>query len=114
MNVEQARNLLPRFLDAIEGMALSGESSLRTRLAWVVEHILVFSDSQIPDELKPKWREFKSILESAPPVPPPMLDHPHYPRNTRTYYLSPAKAKKAAELMGDMFRALVFSVSEGA
>lgn len=57
MSPAQASALLPRFLNAVIAMASSRERSLRRRLAYAVDGVLVFREDEIPDELKSRYRE---------------------------------------------------------
>ena len=57
MDRSKVSDLLPRFLNAVKGLGESTEKRLRLRLACVVSEVVVFSDSEIPEELKEKYRD---------------------------------------------------------
>jgi len=109
MTHEEASSLLPRFLNAVEALALSPERTIRSRLAWAYDQVFVFADQEIPEEINPQFREFCSIVGSKV-VPPKYESHPDYPKTTPIYFLSPQKAKRAAELLLEMFGAIVYSL----
>ena len=98
---DQYENMFPRLLNAVTTMAkISG--SLRERLAWVVEDVVVFADQSVPRSIAPTYREFRDLVYS-PKVPEAYRLHPDFPKSTKAFHLSPAKAKRAAELLARMF-----------
>lgn len=86
MTVEQARELMPRFLAAVTGLAKAQESSLARRLAWIVDQVAVFNGSYFPKELRPKIDELHRLLASRR-VPIGAEMHPKYPLRVPVAYL---------------------------
>ena len=90
-------------------MAASVDSSRKARLAWVVDDVLAFSDDQIPNELLEHWKEFcETVTEVS--VPTYALNHPYYPKSTKTYYITAKKTSRATELLMTMFEAIVYNL----
>lgn len=104
----KAANLLPRFMNAVTTMSQSKERSIRLRLAWVVNDVLVFAPSQIPEEIKAKYEEFKQLV-NEPKVPDYAINHPNYPKRIPAAYLSPKQAKRASDLLIEMFETIAYA-----
>ena len=99
---------MPRFLNAVTEMAVA-EGAIHARVAAVVTQIAVFSDREFPDELKPKYAELMALLSSGT-VPVGAENHPDYRKQVPAFYLSPRKARRAADLIIDIFEAIVSAV----
>lgn len=78
------------------------------RLAWVVNDVLVFAPSQIPDELKEKYAEFEQLV-NEPKVPEYAINHPNYPKSVPAAYLSPKKARHASNLLIEMLETIAYA-----
>ena len=98
--------LLPRFLNGVSAMALSAEKSLAGRLAFAVDQVAVFTVEDFPSELRPKYAELMRLFDSAR-VPSVAKNHPLWQRRVPVYYLHWTKARRAAELLVELFEALV-------
>lgn len=108
MTRDEAQVLLPRFLNAITTMAASTESSRKARLAWAVNDVLVFLDSEIPSDLLEHWQEFRKIVVGAS-VPEYARNHPHFPKSVSVYYLTAKKTQRATELLVLLVEAIVYA-----
>jgi hypothetical protein len=107
---EEAEPLLERFLNAVTTMAVT-PGPLKERLAWVTDTVGVFADADIPDQIRADYDEFVDILYK-PSVPKAAERHPVFVKTVSAYYLPPAKAKRAAELLVSMFEAIVYADDE--
>lgn len=107
MSRRQAENMLPRFMTAVTTMAgLSGHPSLQRRLAWVACEVTVFLPGDAPEELRSDYVELRALLGSGR-VPEHSRFHPDTPKTAPAFYLSPKKARRAADLMTGIFTRLV-------
>lgn len=110
MDQVAARRVLPRFLNAVTEMATSREGTVRGRLAAAVEQVTAFRSDDLPEELRARFDEFFALIASGK-VPTSATHHPNYLNTTPAYYISAAKAQRAAQLLVEMFEALVYSAA---
>lgn len=107
MSRRQAENMLPRFMTAVTTMAgLSGRPSLQRRLAWVACEVTVFHENGVPEELRSDYAELRALLGSGR-VPEHSRFHPDIPKTAPAFYLSPKKARRAADLITGILGRLV-------
>ena len=110
MDRSQAKKLLPRFLNAVTGMAVS-RGPVHARLAEVVIQIVVFSEEDFPERLKGPYRELRSLI-SSPVVPQHSVNHPDHRKTVPAYYLSPKKARRAVDIINEILEAVVFALND--
>jgi hypothetical protein len=99
-------NMFPRLLNAVTGMA-SGTGSLRARLALAVADVCVFHEDNIPSSVRDEFRQFCELVAS-PTVHPAYLAHPDPVKSCPAFYLTPAKARRAAELLTSMLETVAW------
>lgn len=100
MTPEAASRLVERFLVAVTSMATSS-GSLRTRLALNADHVLVFHPHDIPEAIRERYEEYRAIVTRGE-VPPACENSPDYSKAVPAGHISPAKAKRAADLLASM------------
>lgn len=109
MTYDEAKSLLPRFMKAIDALAMS-ESSLRSRLPYAIEEIRAFSIVEIPDAIRSQFEELRQLLDSSS-VPMEAANHPVYHRTQRAYYLTPKQVRRTAALIMEMFSSVVWALT---
>ena len=110
MDRKTAQDLLPRFLNAVTGMAVS-RGPVHARVAEVVSQIEVFGAQDFPDDLRARYMELDSLL-SEPVVPTTAREHPDFRKQVPAYYLSPRKARRAADLIIEILEAIVYGLDQ--
>lgn len=109
MTYAQAAVLMPRYLDAVTGLATAAEPSIARRLAWVVDQVHVFPPGDYPPDLRPKVLELLRLLGEGK-VPPGAEYHPDPVKRLPVAYLHHAKARRAANLITEIFRKIVWTL----
>lgn len=110
MDRRQAQDLMPRFLNAVTGMAVA-RGAVHARVAGAVSQIAVFGENEFPEELRPKYAELQELL-GAGTVSPGAENHPDFRKQAPAYYPSPQKASRAADLIIEIFEAIVYTLND--
>ena len=100
---------MPRFLNAVTGMAVA-QGPVHARLPDAVTQVVVFGERDFPEDLRPKYAELRALL-GAGIVPDGARNHPDHRKQMPAYYLSPQKARRAANLIIELFETIVYTLN---
>jgi hypothetical protein len=106
MDRKRAKDLLPRFLNAATAMAVA-PGPVHARVAEVATQVMVFGVGDFPEELKERYLELRGLFLSRS-VPKHAVGHPDHRKQVAAYYLSPRKARRAADLINEILEAIVW------
>lgn len=104
------KNLLPRFLSAVDALATASSPSLRARLALAVETALVFQVGDFPSDLQPRYEALLRLARSGK-VPSYAVSDPRYVRTHPAFYLTAKQARSAANLLTGLLEAIALRLS---
>jgi len=110
MDRKRAKDLLPRFLNAVTAMAVA-PGPVHARLAEVATQVMVFGAEDFPEELKERYQELRGLFLLRA-VPQHSVGHPDHRKQVGAYYLSPRKARRAADLINEILEAIVFGSND--
>jgi hypothetical protein len=108
MDRKRAKEVLPRFLNAVIAMAVA-RGPVHARLAEVAILVMAFAVEDFPEELRDKYQELRGLLLSQV-VPKHAVGHPDFRKQVAAYYLSPQKARRAVDLISEILQAIVFAL----